>query len=368
MRIFTVAAVVALLQSFPGPGASQVRPVPGYGIGGRPYDQGYGAQARVWVEDQRDFLRRGDRLRINFSTTADAYVAVLHIDPDGRTEFLFPSSPWDEQYVAAGRVYSLPYRNGGFDRGTLVRGGPGIGYLYIVASPTPLDYRYFQGRGGSGWDWSYAGQSVHGDPFWALEQMTRYLVPNWGYSPLAVDYYSYHVEGRHRYPAYACSSLQARNGWGWGWGGGYTPSYYGACNRLDYYLRDNPYYFDAGRYRGDRRSYFREYDSGGPTHRFKEDPDGRWSDSEDSRDDRSRTPARGRYLPSGTPARSGGSAAEAPAEPARRPAVASPAPERQPARGTTATPRAAPTVKRSPPPERAAGDGGSTEARRSRPE
>lgn len=240
---------------------------------------GYMPAARVWVEDERDSFRRGERMRINFSTSADAYVAVVHIDPSGQLEFLYPASPFDEEYAYAGRVYSLPYRRGAMSGGMLVRGGPGIGYLYVVASPVPLDYGYFRGRGGGyGWDWSYGGQAVHGDPFWAFEQITRYLVPEWGYAPVAVDYFSYHVEGRHRYPAYACSPWQSRSGWGWGYGMGYTPSYYGACDRLDYYLRDNPHYFDAVRYRTDRRSYFRDYGARDPQHRYKEDPERRWPD------------------------------------------------------------------------------------------
>jgi len=326
----------------------------------------YPIRARVWVEDQRDYYTRGDRPRIRFTTSADAFVAVLHIDADGRLDFLYPASPMDDEYAEAGQVHSLPYRSGGVGQ-TAIGSGQGIGYLYIVASPRPLDYGLFRRRGGYGWDWSYAGQFVRGDPFWAFEQITRYLVPDWGFLPISVDYFSYHVGGRHRYPSYACTSLHrsSAGGWGWGWGSGYMPSYYGACDRVDYFLRDNPYYFDAVRYRGDRRSHFREYGRD-PRHRFKEDPERRSSGWQS--DDRYGAPARGRVAPSG--GSYGGEAApraEEPVEPSRRPTLERRDPERQPARGV-ARPSSgdAPDRRASPPArgESGGGSGGGTETTR----
>src|SRR5690606_37902056 len=117
----------------------------------------------------------------------------------------------------------------------------------------PLDFRYFQGGVGSSWDWGYAGRSVYGDPFLALEQITRLLVPGWPYAQYAQDYYGYHVDGIHRYPSYACSDRYYDYGWGLNPG-------YGSCSRLDFFLRDNPYYYDTRRYAGDRRGYLRQYD------------------------------------------------------------------------------------------------------------
>jgi hypothetical protein len=218
-------------------------------------------RARLLVDGERDLYRSGDRLRVRFSTSEDAHVALIHIDPDGRLEFLFPYTPWESDWVRGGRSYSLPRS---YSTGLQVHGRPGIGYLYLIASPVPLDYRHFsRGRGGP-WDWSYAGRMVTGDPFWAMEQITRLLVP--GYAPHASDYYSYYVGARHRYPGYACSDSFRGTRGGWGWSSGY-----GSCSRLDLFLRQHPYYYDTRLYRGDRRGYLtRTYGSPPEQHRFKE--------------------------------------------------------------------------------------------------
>lgn len=280
MRTMLIALVLALL------GVPLVAATPAAALQLR---SGYdlSARARIWVEGERDFYRRGDRLPIRFSTSEDAYVAVIHIDPDGNLEFLYPASPWDDEYVQGGRVYSAT--QGAYGGHLLVRGGGGIGYLYIVAAPVPLDYGSFRRRGFNDWDWSYAGRGVRGDPFWALEQLTRMLVPDWGYVPHAADYVSYYVGGRTRYPSYACDSgWGGQYGWNsrpaWGWN-----SYASSCDRLELFLRERPYYFDARRYHGDRRSTFREYGQDAPRHGYKEPAEQRgWSGSAG----RARQPAR----------------------------------------------------------------------------
>jgi hypothetical protein len=222
-------------------------------------------RARLIVDNDRDWFRQGDRLRLRFTTSEDAYVAIIHISPDGYLDFVFPSSPWENDYVRGGRSHSLAR---GYQAGLTVRGRPGIGYVYMIASPVPLDYRGFQrGRGGP-WDWSLAGRNVVGDPFWAMEQITRQLVPHWNV-PYAVDHFSYHVDGRHRYPYYACASNYRGMRGGWGW-----TSAYSSCDRLDLFLRQHPYYYDTRLYRGDRRAYLhRTYGTPqAPPHEFKESP------------------------------------------------------------------------------------------------
>jgi hypothetical protein len=225
------------------------------------YDQSWNIRARIWVDGDRAFHRVGDRLRVRFTTSEDAHVALVHVDPDGRLDFLYPASPWESDYVRGGRFHSLPLSSQG---ALTVRSRTGIGYIFMIASPLPLDYRYFTRGRNSPWDWSYAGRNVVGDPFWAMEQISRLLVP--GYGPFATDYYSYHVEGRHRYPTFACSDRygSVRGGWGWS-------SSYGPCSRQDLFLRQHPNYYDSRLYRGDRRVYIaRTYGPPAVQHRFKE--------------------------------------------------------------------------------------------------
>jgi hypothetical protein len=217
--------------------------------------------ARIWVEGDRGYFSRGDRMRVRFQTTADAYVAVLHIDPDGALEVVYPRSPWDDGFVRAGRSYSVQSRSSAL--GFAVHGSPGIGYWYVLASTVPLDYRAFSGHQASRWDLGGYGGYVRGDPFYALDHLARVLLPDWRYVPHAVDVYSYSVGGRHRYPTYAC--YDSRYG---GSLAGWNP-YYTDCSRVHHLLIMQPYYYDTRRYRGDRVTYLRRV---GPTagYQYKE--------------------------------------------------------------------------------------------------
>lgn len=244
------AALVAtpLIVAFaPAPAEAQLRP-----------------RARVWVENERDHFRAGERLRVHFTSSQDAHVAVVHISTDGRLDFLYPANPWDDGYVRGGRVYSA--HQGGFSA-LAVGSRPGIGYLYVIASEAPLDFGHFGGAYARGWDWSFAGRSVRGDPYLALEQITRMLLPDWGANLYSVDYYSYHVGGRHQYPSYACGST----GWGVHRGWGWTANY-GSCSRLIVFLREYPGYYDTHVYRGDRRVYLRGQELPDLRHGYKASP------------------------------------------------------------------------------------------------
>ncbi|MEX2571672.1 MAG: DUF4384 domain-containing protein [Gemmatimonadota bacterium] len=285
------------------------------------------AGARVWIENDRDYFRNGDRLDVRFTLSDDAYVAIVHVDPVGNLDFLFPASPWDNEYVRGGRMHVLPGR--GASQGWTVRGTSGIGYVYMIASRTPLDFGSFRGRSGSPWDWGYAGRAVRGDPFLAFDQIARLLVPRSPFGSYVEDYYGYYVGGIHRYPSYACSDRS--DGYGWGW----TPGY-GSCGELDYFLRDYPYYYDTRRFRGDRRGYIGQYDRLDPRHGFKEDPEepARGVTRGGARQDvRGTDSGRGSAAPVTRPETGVDRRDPAPVRPAARPAAEPrdrPAPQRQP--------------------------------------
>ncbi|HEV2131712.1 MAG TPA: DUF4384 domain-containing protein, partial [Longimicrobiaceae bacterium] len=153
---------------------------------------------RLWVDGRQEIFQRGDPLRLRFRTSRDAYVAVLHIDPEGELEFLFPYGPRDDNFVRGLRTYSLP--DDEWNRSWRVNSRSGIGYFYIIASAGPLDFQRFQY--GSRWDLSFVGSRVRGDPFWVLDQLTRTLIASPRYTPHSVDYYSYHVGSRAQYPSF----------------------------------------------------------------------------------------------------------------------------------------------------------------------
>jgi hypothetical protein len=233
-------------------------------------------RAAIWIEGDQDVFRRGDRVQLRFRTSQTAYVAVVHLDTDGSLELLYPTDPWDDGYVRGQRVYSLPATQ--WNTRWTIGSNSGIGYFYLLASPDPLDLRYFQSRVGGGWDSYSSRRLVRGDPFWALRNLSELLVPDWEYTPFVEDVYTYHVDQRHSYPAFACYDRAS------GFGRVSDYGYYDSCDRVSGLLQHYPHYYDTRRYRGDRQVYLRELGGTSPRHGFKERadlPDRRASPSQD---------------------------------------------------------------------------------------
>jgi hypothetical protein len=217
---------------------------------------------RIWVDEGLDLFYPGDPVRLRFRSDEDAYVAVVHLDPEGNLELIYPASPWDNALVRGQRTYHLP---GGLatSRFTLGRSA-GIGFFYIIASPSPLDLRFFQARTGSWSDAWGLGRVVRGDPFWIFEYLAFLLAPDPRFARHTFDVFSYHVGGRHRFPSFACyDRWSARDPWG------HYP-YYPSCDRLQRLLVTHPYYYDTRRFRGDRRIYLSQLQDLAPRHGFKE--------------------------------------------------------------------------------------------------
>ncbi len=226
-------------------------------------EQGSDLRVRVWADADRDQFRQGERIRMQLHASRGAYAAVVHISTDGEVEFLYPRSPWDDGYVQGGRSYSLPYGGGGYTASWTVRGGPGIGYVFAIASDEPLDFRAFQdGRDRSRWGYRTIGTSFRGDPYYALDRLVDQLVPDPDYAYYVTDSYAYHVGGRHSYPRWACYDGYAD---AYGWGG-----HYDRCDRLRVLLRSDPYYYDPRRYRRSRGYYLADSRRYPPEHRYKE--------------------------------------------------------------------------------------------------
>ncbi|MFL5537929.1 MAG: DUF4384 domain-containing protein [Longimicrobiaceae bacterium] len=215
------------------------------------YAQQRGLGVHVYLENERDLFRPGELARVLVRPTQDAYVAVVHITPDGDVEFLWPNDYGDDGYMRGGMQYSVSSRGG--VRGLRIGSGYGIGYVMAVASDEPLDLRrardYYYRRSAS-WD---PGLNVVGDPFRAMERIARMLVPDYDDGYGAVDWYTYHVGSqRYRYPRYACYDS---------YGPWYTSrsSYYDGCDRVRVLLVDVPYYYDTRYYHGDRWRYYRRW-------------------------------------------------------------------------------------------------------------
>lgn len=232
------------------------------------------AQSRgvqVWMD--RDLFGLGDRNRVRVRTAQDSYLAVFHIDTNGDVDIIFPRSEHDDGWVRGGRTLNLGSR-GGWDY-LNVRGGYGMGYVLAVALDEPLELwrvRDLYRPRFAGWD---AGRSVYGDPFYAMDEIVRAIVPEDAYGYESVDYYTYHVgRRRYTYPRYACYD---------GFGDWYYDTYYdyygrGSCDRVRILLVHRPYYYDTYRWRGSRRVYYTDYyyrtARNRPLHGYKERTDG----------------------------------------------------------------------------------------------
>jgi hypothetical protein len=220
-------------------------------------------EARIWFDRGVDpVLQRGDRVRVYFRASRDAYTAVFHIDTNGVVRLLFPSAPGDPQWVRGGQDYRLLLP------GTStwsVDEDPGMGYFFLLVSPEPLDYSalgYSALTGG--WDLSRVSARVYGDPYLAMDDFVEALLPDWEYADFALDYTSYHVGQSYSYPrflCYDCHTYQSYRSWN---------PYHQACTSFRVVIYNDPYYYPSTRYRGTRVVHSRPPLSRQPQFAFKE--------------------------------------------------------------------------------------------------
>ena len=205
---------------------------------------------QVWLDGRRDLLQPHDRVRVRVRADRSAYLAVFHIDTNGDLDVLFPRSPSDDGWVEGGRTLALGTR--GEWEYLRFRGGPGMGYVFAVALDEPLElwrlrdlYRPRQ----ASWD---GRRTIWGDPFYAMDEIVRAIVPDWAAGYESVDHYTYHVGRRYTHPRYACYD---------GYGDWYHArvSYWPSCDRVRIILVQRPYYYDTYRWRGSRRGYYGRY-------------------------------------------------------------------------------------------------------------
>jgi hypothetical protein len=91
----------------------------------------------VWPDRGMDGVYYpGERINVNVEVTRDAFLILYNIDTRGRLTILFPSSPWDDNFVEAGDVITFPRRWDEFD--WTVEGPPGTEYIQAIASEIPI--------------------------------------------------------------------------------------------------------------------------------------------------------------------------------------------------------------------------------------
>ena len=226
-------------------------------------------RVQVWMDGNRDLYRPGERMHVRVRSDQDGYLAVFHIDTNGDVDIIYPRSENEEGWIEGGRTLNLGSR-GGYDY-VRSRGGYGLGYVMAVTLDEPLELwrvRELYGVRTAGWD---GNRSIFGDPFYAMDELVRAIVPEGAYGYESVDYATYHVgQRRYRYPRYACYD-------GYGDWYNYRGVYWDDCDRVRILLVSYPWYYDTHRWRGPRRVYYERYyyrtASTRPLHRYKERTD-----------------------------------------------------------------------------------------------
>lgn len=235
MRIVSGLAIIALL-------------APGAEAQAQDYPTGDEPEVRVWLDrGDEPLLQRGDRVRLYYRTSHDAFVAIFRIDTDGMVRLLHPRAPGDETFTRGGRDYRLLFPQSSY---WYVDEYPGKGYFFIVASPEPFDLSGFDyvRREGS-WDLSRVGRTVYQDPYLAMDDYVARIIPGWETVPYALDFIAYDVGEAHDYPrflCYDCHGFRSYATW--------NPYTY-ACASFRVVVWDDPYYYPAFRYRATRVVY-----------------------------------------------------------------------------------------------------------------
>jgi len=200
----------------------------------------HASTGRVMVWSDRDEpYRRGSAARVYLSVDAPAYVSVYRVDTDGRIRVLFPREPWGDNYVHD--LQTLEVTQGRGNQAFIVDDYPGIGYLFAVASPDPLDFTEI--TRGDYWDYRVIDDGrIQGDPYVALTNLAARIAPVGDYDYDVVPYY---VERHYDYPRFVCYDCHAYAGYS-----DWDP-YRSSCTRFRVVIRDDPRYYPY-RYGGGR--------------------------------------------------------------------------------------------------------------------
>ncbi|MEX0980211.1 MAG: DUF4384 domain-containing protein, partial [Gemmatimonadota bacterium] len=231
---------------------------------GQEYAREHGPlEARVWLDRGVDpVLRPGERTRIYYRVSEDAYIAIFQIDTNGGVRIAYPGSATDVHRARGERDYRLLFPDSPYWH---VSDPPGVGYFFIVASPTPLDFSAFRYSARSGaWDLSRVGQQVYSDPYVAMDDYVALLIPDWEYQEYALDFSAYHVGQTYSYPrflCYDCHGYQSFSSW--------NPYHY-SCRSFRVVVYNDPYFYPSTRYRGSRVVYVRPPAPRQPQFVFKE--------------------------------------------------------------------------------------------------
>ena len=154
---------------------------------------------------------------------------------DQRVEYGGAGAISGYMHDAAARVrqQTLEVTQGRGNQAFIVDDYPGIGYLFAVASPNPLDFTEI--TRGDYWDYRVIDDGrIQGDPYVALTDLAARIAPVGDYDYDVVPYY---VERHYDYPRFVCYDCHAYAGYS-----DWDP-YRSSCTRFRVVIRDDPRYY-----------------------------------------------------------------------------------------------------------------------------
>jgi Domain of unknown function (DUF4384) len=155
------------------------------GVGARGGESaGVDVPVRVWLDDENGF-EPGGRARVFVRASEDAYLLVLHADPDGRVRVLFPLDPVDDNFVRGGEDLEIRGRG---DRDALaINSSDGTGVVYAAVSPDPFRFTPFVQ--GDHWDYRVmADAGIARHPEAGLSDIVRRMSSDGGFEYDLVTY------------------------------------------------------------------------------------------------------------------------------------------------------------------------------------
>ncbi|NQT19523.1 MAG: DUF4384 domain-containing protein [Planctomycetes bacterium] len=70
---------------------------------------------QLWPKDAQQVWRSGEKFAVNFRSERDCYLNLLHVDPSGKVQLLFPNQWHQDAFVPGGRDHAIPGADMNFD-------------------------------------------------------------------------------------------------------------------------------------------------------------------------------------------------------------------------------------------------------------
>jgi len=197
----------------------------------------------VWL-DRGDgaVYHSGEDMTVYFKVEEPSFVTIYNIDTDGHVHILYPYYPGMDNYVAGGKAYTIP--GGGYDLSLTIDEPIGMGYIEAVASSEPFDLKGwpFFSRPDEAVDDERVIQRISGDPFLAIEDINKEILPYSEEPDYRDDFATYYVEEVVHYPRYLCTDCHGAAYYHYEPYDYYCPDYYVVV--YDYWCYNDFWYWD----------------------------------------------------------------------------------------------------------------------------